>query len=82
MSFSCKIILSEHEKRDGSKRVYLQAIIDRQRAMVSLDFYLEDDYFDGRRQCVKASHPNAQDYNKEFLLAITKANTLASRVQD
>jgi len=79
MSFSCKVILAGHQKADGCRRVYLQAIIDRKRALVSLDFYLKSEDFDGRRQCVKDRHPNAKDYNKEFLLAVTKGNSVASR---
>ncbi|HYG21008.1 MAG TPA: phage integrase SAM-like domain-containing protein, partial [Ohtaekwangia sp.] len=79
MAFSCKIILSERPKLDKSRAVYLQAIIDRARALVPLGFYLKEEYFDARRQVVKSTHPNSKDFNTEFMAAIAKANTIASR---
>ena len=79
MSFSCKIVLSEYQKEDGMRQVLLQAIIDRKRAKVNLGFYVRADQFDKRRQCMKASHPNAKDYDTEFLTAIAKANSIASK---
>ncbi|HEY3406460.1 MAG TPA: site-specific integrase [Ohtaekwangia sp.] len=79
MSFSCKIVLSEYTKENGMRMVYLQAIIDRQRALVPLGFYIQPDSFDGRRQVVKPSHPNAKDYEAEMLNAVAKANTIASK---
>lgn len=79
MSFSCKIILSGYAKEDRTKRVYLQAIIDRKRAIVPLGFYLPEDLFDQRRQRIKPGHPNANNYDTEFQIAIAKANNIASR---
>lgn len=79
MAFSCKIILSPHAKVDGTRRVYLQAIIDRQRADIPLDFYVQPDSFDARRQCMKKGHPNAKDFDSEFFDALSKSNSIASR---
>lgn len=79
MSFTCKIILSHHAKPDKSRRVYLQAIIDRKRAIVPLGFCVKEDSFDQRRQCMKTWHPNAKTYDTEFQLAIAKANNIASK---
>lgn len=79
MSFSCKIVLSHYEKRDGMKAVYLEAIMDRLPARVPLGFYLDEAYLDARTNQVKANHPNAETYNTEFQLAITNANQIASR---
>ena len=79
MSFTCKIVLSEHAKRDGMHRVYLQAIIDRKRAMVPLAFYILPQDFDHKRNCMKPSHPNASDFDAEFLAAKARANTVASK---
>lgn len=79
MSFSCKIILADHTKVDGARHVYLQAIIDRKRAIVPLGFYVKEDSFDARRQCMKTWHPNAKTFDTEFQLAITKANNIASK---
>lgn len=79
MAFSCKIILSDYSKEDRSKRVYLQAILDRKRATVPLGFYLKEDAFDERRQCMKAWHPSRKNYDTEFQIAIAKANNIASK---
>lgn len=79
MSFSCKIILSEYKKADGMRQVLLQAIIDRKRAKVNLGFYIHEDHFDSRRQCMKAKHPNAKEFDAEFFAAIAKANSIASK---
>jgi integrase/recombinase XerD len=81
MAFSCKIILADHEKQDGQRRVYLQAIIDRQPARVALDFYIDDKYFDARNSRVKSSHPTAESYNTELQIAISKANMIASKLR-
>lgn len=79
-AFNVKMILGFYKKQDGARRVYLQAIIERRPVRIPLDFYLKESHFDkkgtGR---VKASHPNADDYNAEFLQAIAKANTIASQ---
>jgi integrase/recombinase XerD len=79
MAFSCKIILAERPKEDRTRMVYLQAIIDRMRALVPLGFYLKAEHFDTRRQVVKTAHPNAESYNTEILAAIAKANGIASK---
>lgn len=79
MPFSCKIILARHKKVDGSRMVYLQAIIDRMHAEVSLGFYIKEDMFDPKLQRMKASHPNKENFDTEFINAIARANTIASR---
>ncbi len=79
MGFHCKIILSSYTREDKEKRVYLQAIIDRKRAIVPLGFYLQPDGFDPRRQRMKPWHPNAKNYDTEFQIAIAKANNIASQ---
>lgn len=79
MSFSVKIILGWRAKMDGTRPVLLQAIIDRQRATVSLGFYLPINSFDTTKQRVKSSHANEKDFNIEIMMAIAKANTIASR---
>lgn len=79
MAFSCKIILAERPKENGQRMVYLQAIIDRKRAIVPLKFYLNEKEFDERRQIVKNSHPNEQTLNTEILVSISKAITIASK---
>lgn len=78
MPFSCKIILSDYKKDDGVKRVYLQAIIDRRKAMVPLGFYLKEDDFDFKKQTVRLSHPNASTLSAEILKAISRAHHIAS----
>lgn len=79
MSFYCKIILSGYSRADKSKRVYLQAIIDRKRAIVPLGFYLKQEAFDQRRQCIKPGLPNKESFDTEFQVAITKGNSIASK---
>lgn len=79
MSFSCKITLAEYKKADGMRQVWLQAIIDRKRVKIALGFYLHEDYFDRRRQCIKPKHPNAKEYDAELYAAIAKANSIASK---
>jgi integrase len=79
MGFSTRIILAQHQKEDGTRRVYLQAIIDRKRAAVAFDFYVREKEFDAKAQRVRSSHPNAGTYNKEILKKITEANNIASR---
>lgn len=79
MSFSCKIILAEHEKLDGMRRVYIQAIMDRRPARVPLEFYIDEKFFDKRLCRVKSTHPNSETYNTELQIAIAKANNLASK---
>lgn len=79
MSFSAKIVLGQHVKADGYCAVYLQAIIDRQRATVPMGFYLNKKSFDQKKQRVVATHPNEKDFNIEIMMAIAKANTIASR---
>lgn len=79
MPFTVKIILGEHVNLNQQRRLYLQAIIDRKAARVPFDFYIEEKYFDGRSNRIKGSHPNADDYNTEIMMAITKANGIASR---
>lgn len=79
MSFSAKIILSEFEKADGMRAVWLQAIIDRQRVKVPLGFYLREKEFNKVNQRVRPSHANHEDYNIELMMAIAKANTIASK---
>ncbi len=70
MAFSCKIILAEHLKEDGTRQVYLQAIIDRMRAKIPLGFYVQENSFDKKRQCMKPDHANAKNYDAEFIQAI------------
>jgi integrase/recombinase XerD len=79
VSFSCQIILSNYVKRDGTRAVYLQAIIDRKHAEVPLGFYLPDDAFDPVRQRVKGSYPNSSFFNLEFDQAKGRAANIASR---
>jgi integrase/recombinase XerD len=79
MSFSCKIVLSDYGKDDQTRKVYLQAIIDRKRAIVPLGFYVKPESFDTRGQRMKAGHPNAKNFDTEFLIALAKANDIASR---
>lgn len=79
MSFSTKIVLAKHTKGDGTRRVYLRAIIDRKPAPVPLDFYVNEKDFDARGQCIRPTHPNANTYNKEILKKVTEANNIASR---
>jgi integrase/recombinase XerD len=79
MAFSCKIILAGYKKSDGTKRVYLQAIIDRHRATVPLAFYIDPKSFDIRGNCMKSDHPNAKDFDTEFLDAKAKGNSIASK---
>ncbi|HMG94371.1 MAG TPA: tyrosine-type recombinase/integrase [Chryseolinea sp.] len=62
-----------------SAPVYLQALIDRARATVHLGFYIHTNQFDKVKQRVKSSHPNANDFNTEMMMAIAKANAIASR---
>jgi integrase/recombinase XerD len=78
MAFSAKIRLADRAKEDKSRMVYLQVIIDRLRAQVPLGFYVRPDQFDSRRQMIKA-HRNAESLNTELIMAIAKANDIASR---
>jgi integrase/recombinase XerD len=78
MAFSCKIVLGWRAKDDKTKMVYVQAIIDRLRALVPLDFYLRPDQFDQKRQLVK-NHSAAKDLNDEIANALAKAHTIASK---
>jgi len=75
--FSCKIILAPYAKRDGSRSVCLQAIIDRKAARIPLGFYLEEKYFDGKNE-VRSSHPNHDNLNIEIATAIAHATNVAS----
>lgn len=79
MPFTVKIILGWREKLNNERRLYLQAIIDRKPARVPFEFYIDEKYFDARSNRIKSTHPNADDYNTEIMLAITKANAIASR---
>lgn len=79
MSFSAKIVLADHVKEDGTQAVYLQAYIDRQRATVPLGFYVSGKDFDVRKQRMRSTHKNARDFDSEFMIAIAKANTIASQ---
>ena len=79
MAFSCKIVLAHRAKEDGSRAVYLQAIIDRARATVPLGFYLHPATFDARRQIVKPTARNAESFTTEFQLAISRAAGIASK---
>lgn len=79
MSFSCKIVLGWYGKDDETKMVYLRAVIDRKPVNIPLGFYVSEIFFDARRQVMKASHPNAKNYDTEFLIAKAKANDIASR---
>lgn len=79
MAFSAKIILGYRAKHNKERRVYLQAIIDRKPARVPLQFYINESFFDKRSGCIKNSHPNASDFNTELIMAITKANSIASQ---
>lgn len=78
MAFSCKIVLSDYQKDDLSKRVCLLAIIDRRKALVPLDFYVKPADFDIKKQCMRATHPNAANFDAEMVKAIAKAQTIAS----
>jgi len=79
VSFSAKIVLGDYVKADGMSAVYLQCVIDRQRATVPLGFYLHSNLFDKTKQRVKSNHPNEKDFNIEIMMAIAKANTIASK---
>jgi integrase len=79
MAFSCKIILSDHIKEDGKKRVYLQAIIDRARVIVPVGFYLNEKDFDNRGQMVRQTCTNHETYNAEIAIALTNANNISSQ---
>jgi integrase/recombinase XerD len=78
MGFSCKIMLADYKRADGTYSVILQAIMDERRAVVSLGFTLKPDQFDARRQHVKDNHRNAKDFNKEILIAVARAHQIAS----
>lgn len=79
MGFSAKISLGRHLKEDGTRCVYLIAIIDRMMTRVPLGFYLEEKFFDTKNRRVKSSHPNADTYNMELVMALTKANNIGSK---
>lgn len=79
MSFSAKIVLGDYVKADGFSQVYLQAIIDRQRATIPLGFYVRPADFEKRKQRMRPGSMNAKDYDTEFMQAIAKANTIASK---
>src|SRR5688572_4145302 len=79
MSFSCKIILAGYKKEDGGRMVYLSAIIDRKPARIPLKFYVKEESFNAKGQCMRPSHPNKRDFDTEFIIALAKANTIASK---
>lgn len=81
MPFSCKIVLSDYQKEDGSRRVLLQAIIDRRKAVVPLEFYLKPEEFDKKKLRMVSSHPNAATLDAEMMKAIAKAHQLASEAR-
>lgn len=78
MKFSCKIILSEYSKEDGTQAVNLQAIINRKRAVVPLGFCLAKEHFNSIKQVVRNSHPSADALNIELLNAKGKAINIAA----
>ncbi|MBS1682726.1 MAG: phage integrase SAM-like domain-containing protein [Bacteroidetes bacterium] len=77
-TFSCKIILAPYKRDNGDRMVYLRAIINRIEKRIALGFYLRDEFFDKKTGRVKTSHPNADNFNTELLLAVAKANNIAS----
>ncbi len=79
MAFSCKIVLAQYAKADGERQVYLQAIIDRKRAIVPLGFYIRHENFDHRSMLVKTSHANHQTFNAELLKAVAAGNDIGSK---
>lgn len=76
MRFSAKVILSEHRKMDGCRAVYVQAYINRQRALVNLGFYINEKYFDHEKGVIKPSAPNSELMNYQIAEALTRANKI------
>ena len=63
-------------KADGTRQVYLQAVMDRLPVQVPLGFSVAQGMLSKGQ--VKAAHPNAKEFNVEILNALAKANKLAS----
>lgn len=79
MSFSCKIILAGYKREDKTRRVYLQAIIDRKRVIVPVGLYVKDDDFDPVRQCIRKGHPNKKNYDAVLAQALARANDINAK---
>ena len=76
MRFSCKAILSDYTKKDGTRAVAIRAIIDRRPATIQLGFYVHPKYFDTKRYRIRGE--NADVLNLEINIAIGKASKIAS----
>jgi site-specific recombinase XerD len=77
MRFSCKALLSDYTKQDGTRAVAIRAIIDRKPATIQLGFYIHPKHFDQKRQRIKGCE-NADVLNLEINIAIGKASKIAS----
>jgi hypothetical protein len=71
--------LPGYKKDDGSRMVYLSAIIDRKPTRIPLKFYVKEESFNMKGQCMRPNHPNKKDFDTEFITALAKANTIASK---
>jgi integrase/recombinase XerD len=80
MGFSCKIVLAARAKEDKTRMVYLQAIINRLRALVPLGFCLKPEQFQAKSQLVR-NHPAEKELNDEIAIALAKAHKLASKAR-
>lgn len=76
MRFNSKVILSGFTRADGTQGVYLQAIINRKRAIVSLGFFVPENQFVNGR--VRSSFPNSDLLNLEIGKALGRAHEIAS----
>lgn len=79
MAFSCKIILHHHIRKDKTRRVYLQAMIDRKRVVVPVGLYLREDDFDAVRQCVRKGHANKKNFDAVLAKALARANDINAK---
>jgi integrase len=76
MRFSAKAVLADHVKRDGTRALYVQAIINRMKANVNLGFAIDSKYFDGDKGVMKVNTPNCELINFQIADAVLKANKI------
>src|SRR6218665_714459 len=76
MRFSCKAVLADRAKRDGSYALYIQAIINRKKAKVNLGITVKGADFDRDRGSLKTNAPNVELVNFQIAEATMKANKI------
>lgn len=78
-NYSVKVVLrSDSQRADGTRQLTLQAILNRQRAVIGLGFCLQESHWDAKKQRIKV--PGQAQQNRDNNLIIQAAVARATSI--